>query len=126
MRWFLALALLLVPLLCCSRDRHDRPGETVTTTGATLELVPAGIAHDRVVAAQCMREQLCVEVGLATEVPSDCSDRVRGTRCRGSVDSRALEECVQAIYNASCSLELEARGTLDPCRESALCRAPQD
>ncbi len=120
------LALPLVFLLFyCDRERQDRPGETVMTTGATLELVPAPLAQDRVIAAQCMREQLCVEVGLATEDTStSCADRARSARCKSNVDPGLLEECLDAIYNSSCAIGFEARGRLEPCERRVLCRAP--
>jgi hypothetical protein len=116
-----ALGLALISALgVCDRERQDRPGET-SVTSSTLELVPNRMALDRVIAAQCMREQLCVEVGLAREDASSCADRARTATCTTSIESRRLEECLQAIYTSSCSTEFEARGALDPCRAHALC-----
>ena len=124
MRVFFVAISLLASLNFCSRDKPDRPGETVTTTGGTLELVPPQLAHDRGIAAQCMREQLCVEVGLAREDGKSCADRAKGTRCDHAIDGRVLETCLDAIYNASCSMKLEARGAVDACNANVLCRAP--
>jgi hypothetical protein len=115
------LGLALVSLLgVCNRERQDRPGET-TVTSSTLELVPNRMALDRIIAAQCVREQLCVEVGLADEVATSCADRARTATCDGSIDLRRLEECLQAIYTSSCATEFEVRGALDPCKAHALC-----
>jgi hypothetical protein len=126
-----ALGLMFVTLVSvCDRDRQDRPG-VATTTGAKVapaseeEVVPANIALDRVVAAQCGREQLCVEVGLAREDSTSCATRASRPSCAGAtnVDARLLEECLQAIYTSSCAMDFDARGSLDACRASTLCSA---
>src|SRR5687767_9505362 len=118
-----ALGLGIIGLLAivgsCDRARQDRPGETTVTSG-TLELVPNRIALDRVIAAQCMREQLCVEVGLAREDATSCADRARTAHCMGNIEGRRLEDCVQAIYTSSCTTAFDARGEVDPCRSQAL------
>ncbi|HVH40747.1 MAG TPA: DUF6184 family natural product biosynthesis lipoprotein [Labilithrix sp.] len=143
-----SMAALVLALVGCNRERssnrdhsgfisendrrnpneQDKSGVT-TLTGASWLANDAAI--DRIVASRCAREVTCSNVGpdkhftsgeiCVREVRSKMSDQLRASECPSGIDSKELEECLDAIRSESCTNPLDTVSRLAACRTSDLC-----
>ena len=121
-------------LLCnaCSKKSDDRVGTTTVTSSAY------GVATDlvvtKLVAARCARETACNNIGPEKHFvdPDICTNELstrigmdlKPSACPQGVDPTALDRCLDAIKDESCSNPVETAERLATCRTSALCGKP--
>lgn len=122
------------------REANDRSGApapgghagTTTLTQGTYGGVSTDAAVTRLVAARCARETACNNVGpdkryvdpdLCTrELSHRIGMDVKPSSCPLGVDSSALENCLDAIRNESCSNPVETVERLATCRTAGICK----
>jgi hypothetical protein len=130
----------LVALVACSRA-HDRGAEksagdddnrvgTASVTGAELRALSDELALERIVAARCLRETACNNVGPDKHFATyeSCSRalhaeaRALGTReCPRGVDAKRLDACMEAVRHESCNDLIDTLLRVASCRASELC-----
>ena len=118
-----------------ANDKSGAPADRVGTTTVTNALY-AGITGDvavaRLVAARCGRETACNNVGpgkhyvdpdlCARDLSNRISMELKPSNCPFGVDASALENCIDAIRNESCTNAVETVERLATCRTSEMCK----
>jgi hypothetical protein len=135
-----AVCLVAVTLVACSRtgDRSpeggaaaegDRVG-TANVTGAELRVLSDELALDRIVAARCLRETACNNVGPDKHFATyeACSRTLRfearalGPReCPRGAAAEKLDACLDAVRHESCNDLIDTLLRVAACRVSELC-----
>jgi len=125
---FECAAVVAAALLALEGCRRERERVGTTTTTAAEPLVTLSLAADRILAARCTHDQLCLELGYPeVEHARGCdgagADIVAPMRerCADGIAQEALEGCVAAVRGASCSGPEDDLDALPPCRATVLC-----
>jgi hypothetical protein len=113
-------------------DDQNKPGTTTITGASWME---NGAAIDRIVATRCARDVACSNVGpdkhfgspevCVREVKKTMSDDLKVSECPGGIDGAALDKCLDAIRNESCTNPIESLARLATCRTGELCMRPE-
>jgi hypothetical protein len=125
--------MLVLAAGCSRRDSVDEhPGGTTTLTSASFTTRESAV--DRIVAARCAREVTCMNLGpdkhFATsdkcvgEVKQRMNAELSDDQCPDGIDAKAVDECLDAIRNESCSNPLATVERLSTCRVGNLCLKP--
>lgn len=128
------LALTFVGLTfvvgCKREDRTFEMGKTTTTTGAVASVSNEN-AVGRIVASRCAREATCSNIGAGKHFPSsaECTTKLRSDMkddlnvkdCPYGVDSKELNECLEAIRTEECNNPLDTISRLGACRTTDMC-----
>lgn len=136
----LLLPVAALSLLACKRS-NEVPEESTRTmepgvtqaAGEQVELGGNAQAIESLASARCAREQRCNNFGADKKFAShqDCMtkmkaekyDELNAEECRGGINRKELEECLQEIRNDDCNNPLDTLGRLTACRSSDLCKA---
>jgi hypothetical protein len=128
---------LIVPALCvvaavgCKKEQRENTERgTATVTGAHVGVANEA-ALDRIVAARCVRESTCNNVGAdkhytsqsvcMQKIRSDMRDDLSSKDCPRGIDQKGLNDCLDAIKKEDCNNPIDMIGRLAACRTSELC-----
>ena len=123
-------------LVGCERDQKaygvDRDRGTKTSEPVRGSMNFSG-AVNSIAQARCAREEHCKNIGpdhkyktkaeCVSGVTKDNADDLNAAECKGGIDQKELNECIEAIHKEDCNSPLETLGRLAACRTSDMCKA---
>jgi hypothetical protein len=126
-------------LVSCGGQASQNPPSGPTAVPGTE--VPPGVtaaqntadqkAVDRIADARCDHEQRCNNIGQGQKyasrdeckhkLSSDTSNDLNAANCPKGLDQDALNRCVNAINNETCSVSIDTLSRMADCRTGAIC-----
>jgi len=129
----------------CERDQKaygvDRDRGTKTAEPSQERRDTSGVrgsanfagAVNSIAQARCAREEHCKNIGpdhkyktkeaCVSAVTKENADDLNAEECKGGIDQKELNDCIEAIHKEECNNPLDALGRLAACRTSAMCKS---